>query len=270
MADVHIDEHLETIDWGKQQDDGSVLLSPAWEVFIFAVSIISVLNLLQLWFIQNPDLDQVVLIMDSILTIVFLADLVRRLVVAENRSAYLIHGYGWVDLLATIPILRILRILRIYRVLIVMRRFGGPVRALKAFFSNKAAGGLLMVLLIAILVMEWGALLVLMAERGAEGANIVNAEDAIWYVLVTMSTVGYGDTYPTTDLGRIFGALVIVVGVGVFGTLAGFLANVFLAPADAVVAAAPPAADVEATVDGTADAVEGGAAVEPGDGQGSS
>ena len=49
MADI--DEHLERIDWGTQQDDGSVLLSPAWEVFILAVSIISVLNLLQLWII---------------------------------------------------------------------------------------------------------------------------------------------------------------------------------------------------------------------------
>ena len=128
MTDVHIDEHLETIDWGKQQDDGSVLLSPAWEVFILAVSILSVLNLLQLWIIQNPDIDQVVVIMDTILTVYFAADLFRRLAVADDRRAYLIRGWGWVDLLATFPFLRILRILRIIRVIMVMRRFGGPLR----------------------------------------------------------------------------------------------------------------------------------------------
>ena len=241
MADI--DEHLERIDWGTQQDDGSVLLSPAWEVFILAVSIISVLNLLQLWIIENPDIDQVVVIMDSFLTVVFASDLVRRLAVADDRRAYLVRGWGWVDVLATFPVLRILRILRIARVLMVMRRFGGPTRAFKAFFSNRAAGGLLLVLLMATLVMEWGALLVLAVERGAEGANIENAQDAIWYVLVTMSTVGYGDQYPVTDLGRLIGSITIVLGVGVFGTLTGFLANFFLAPSEAATVIEAPAAE---------------------------
>jgi voltage-gated potassium channel len=45
-----------------------------------------------------------------------------------------------------------------------------------------------------------------------------------------MSTVGYGDQYPVTEVGRLTGALIIVIGVGVFGTLTGFLANAFLAP----------------------------------------
>ena len=45
-----------------------------------------------------------------------------------------------------------------------------------------------------------------------------------------MSTVGYGDHFPVSDLGRMFGALTIIVGVGVFGTLTGFLANAFLSP----------------------------------------
>ena len=96
-----------------------------------------------------------------------------------------------------------------------------------------------MVLLIAILVMEWGALLILAVERGAEGSNIETAEDAVWYLLVTMSTVGYGDHFPVTDLGRIIGSAIIVVGVGVFGTLTGFLANAFLAPSETASAIAP-------------------------------
>ena len=59
------------------------------------------------------------------------------------------------------------------------------------------------------------------------------AGDALWYVIVTMSTVGYGDRYPVTEIGRMFGVVIIVVGVGVFGTLTGFLANAFLSPSDA-------------------------------------
>jgi len=252
------DEHLDQVEWGRQQDDGEVLLSPSWEVFVLGVSILSVFNLLIVLVIRNPDIDQIFVIMDSLLTVIFLVDLGRRLVVAQNRRAYLLRGYGWIDVLAAFPLLRILRLLRVIRMLRVMRRLGGPYRAFKAFFSNKAAGGLLSVLLIALLVLEFGALAVLAVERGAEGANIETASDAIWYLLVTMSTVGYGDQYPVTGTGRLFGSLIIVVGVGVFGTLTGFLANAFLAPSEVKEMATPPG--VVNSDDGASDASEDGEA----------
>jgi hypothetical protein len=243
MTDVDIDKHLEQIEWGKQQDDGEVLLSAAWEVFVLGVSILSIFNMAVVLIVRNPHIDQIFVIMDAILTVIFLSDLARRLVVAENPRRYMVHGYGWIDLLAAFPVLRILRLLRIYRALRVMRRFGGPLKAFKAFFSNKAAGGLLSVVLVGLLVMEFGALAILWVESGAEGANIETASDAIWYLIVTMSTVGYGDYYPVTGAGRLIGALIILVGVGVFGTLTGFLANAFLAPSEVVAAAAPPRAE---------------------------
>jgi hypothetical protein len=67
-------------------------------------------------------------------------------------------------------------------------------------------------------------------EQKAPGANITTASDALWYVIVTMATVGYGDQYPVTTEGREMGTLVIIIGVGIFGTLTGYLANLFLAP----------------------------------------
>ena len=47
---------------------------------------------------------------------------------------------------------------------------------------------------------------------------------------MTISTVGYGDQFPVTNGGRVMGAFIIVVGVGIFGTFTGYLANLFLAP----------------------------------------
>jgi voltage-gated potassium channel len=255
MTSTNIDDHLDRVDWGRQQKNGEVLLSPSWEVFILGISILSVFNLFLVLIVGNPDIHMVFVIMDALLTGIFLMDVLRRMVVADSVRRYLIHGYGWVDLIAAFPILRILRLVRIVRVVLVMRRLGGPIHALKAFFSNRAAGGLLSVLLIAILVMEFGALGVLAAERGVEGANIETAEDALWYMLVTMSTVGYGDFYPVSSLGRAIGSLIIIVGVGVFGTLTGFLANVFLAPREAAQSAAPPAA--ESPAEGSDDAEAG-------------
>jgi voltage-gated potassium channel len=104
---------------------------------------------------------------------------------------------------------------------------------------------------------------VLALERTAPGATIVTASDAVWYLLVTMSTVGYGDVYPVTDLGRLIGSLIIVVGVGIFGTLTGFLANAFLAPSEAAAAVLPiadqePEAELGPRAATTADADQAG------------
>ena len=220
----------ERISWGQQSPDGQVLLSMPWEIFVLGVSLLSIINLFLLLFIRDPDVEQVVILMDAVLVSIFLIDFVRRLRVAKDDRAYLLRGKGWLDLISNLPMLRIARILRMVRVTRVVQRMGGPEVAVKAFFVNKASGSLFVVIIIALLVLEFGSLLVLRAEEGAAGANILTASDAIWYSLVTMSTVGYGDRYPVTDVGRVFGSLTIIVGVGVFGTLTGFLANAFLAP----------------------------------------
>jgi Ion channel len=84
-------------------------------------------------------------------------------------------------------------------------------------------------------------------EQGAAGAEIVTAGDALWYVVVTISTVGYGDLAPVTRGGRVLGTFIIIVGVGIFGTFTGYLANLFLAPRRAVAQEGP--ADVQRRVD---------------------
>lgn len=221
------------IPWNSQTEDGQVLLGMPWEIFVLGCAILSIFNIALALIIRSPDLTQVVTIMDGILVIAFAIDFARRLRVATDDRAYFIQGRGWLDLVSIIPMLRIARVLRILRVMRIVRRMGGLERALMIFFKNRATGGLLLVLLIAILVLEFGSLLILAAERPNPDANITTAGDAIWYTIVTMSTVGYGDQYPVTQLGRLFGVIIIVVGVGVFGTLTGFLANAFLAPAEA-------------------------------------
>ncbi|MEX1296435.1 MAG: ion transporter [Candidatus Limnocylindrales bacterium] len=225
----------EPIPWNSQTEDGQVLLGMPWEIFVLGCALLSILNLVLALLIRNPDIEQVVAIMDTMLVVIFAIDLLRRLRVADDDRAYMTKGWGWLDLVSIVPMLRIARVLRIVRVARIVGRMGGPEKAMRAFFANKATGGLLLVVLIAILVMEFGSLAVLWAERTSPDANITTAEDAVWYLIVTMSTVGYGDQFPVTQVGRLIGAFIIVVGVGVFGTLTGFLANVFLSPSDETV-----------------------------------
>ncbi len=218
------------IAWQSQSADGQVLLSMPWEIFVLCVAVLSIVNLVLAIVLREPDLEEVIIIIDFILIVIFAIDLLRRLRVADDNRAYLLRGYGWLDFISIFPALRIARLLRIVKVTKILQRMGGPETAVRVFFKDKAAGGLLMVVFIAIMVLEFGSLAVLRVEVNASGANITSAQDAVWYVIVTMSTVGYGDFYPVTGLGHLIGSLIIVVGVGVFGTLTGFLANAFLSP----------------------------------------
>ena len=67
-------------------------------------------------------------------------------------------------------------------------------------------------------------------EGRSPDANIVTGGDALWWGFVTITTVGYGDFYPVTGLGRMVGVLVMFAGVGIIGALASILASLLVPP----------------------------------------
>jgi voltage-gated potassium channel len=85
-------------------------------------------------------------------------------------------------------------------------------------------------LFLIIVVLEFGGMGMVYVEGSSPDANIRTPSDALWYTYVTITTVGYGDRYPVTAEGRLIGILIMTAGVGLFGTLTGYLANAFLAP----------------------------------------
>ena len=72
-----------------------------------------------------------------------------------------------------------------------------------------------------------GSISILQVETVPE-SNIKTASDAIWWAFTTITTVGYGDVYPVTAGGRVIAALLIITGVGLFGTFTGFVAAWFV------------------------------------------
>jgi hypothetical protein len=202
-----------------------------YEIFVGVLSIISILNIFLGWLIPDPDLTGVINIMNGLFSIVFLGDFTYRILTAPSKSHYFFRDFGWADLFASLPLpqFKILRVFRLFRVYRLMKKVG-PKTIVNTLVKDRAGSALYVLLLMGVLVLEFGALGVLRAEKANPDANIQTAADAVWYVLVTISTVGYGDRYPTTGLGRIWGAVIIIVGVGIFGTFTGFLANFFLSP----------------------------------------
>ena len=216
-----------------------------WEMFVFGLAILSIVNMVLVIFAPLAEVDDVVLTVDVVLSFVFLGDFLTRLHNAHDKRSYFIQGLGWLDLISCVPFLRFARIVRISRVIRKLRAEGGLRSTLAALGAARASSSLLLVVFVAILMWEFGSMAILAVESRDPDGNIKTASDALWYSLVTMSTVGYGDRFPVSNLGRIIGAIIIIVGVGLFGTITGFLANAFLAPRSETApdATAPAAAD---------------------------
>jgi voltage-gated potassium channel Kch len=140
-----------------------------------------------------------------------------------------VAGGGWADLAATVPLLRIFRLIRCVRVARLLRRKGSR-RFIAEVNASRALSTFLLTIFLVMVVVELAGATIFYVEQGAEGSNIASAGDAIWWGLVTITSVGYGDRYPVTGWGRIIGVLLLFAGIGLFSVLTGFIANAFIAP----------------------------------------
>jgi voltage-gated potassium channel len=150
------------------------------------------------------------------LTAVFVAEFAVRFAASFDRSAYL-RGH-WIDLVALIPAIRQFRILRLLRLLRLVRTFASVYRALlhvERLLGNRQIASIAVVWLAVLVLTSLG---MYVAERGTNEL-IDSPLDALWWGLVTMTTVGYGDIYPVTAEGRIAASVLLVLGIALFGVI---------------------------------------------------
>jgi voltage-gated potassium channel len=169
---------------------------------------------------------------DTAVCLIFLVDFFVRLRHAESKRAFL--KWGWIDLLASIPNLELLRwgrFVRVLRVLRLLRGIRSVHKVLTMLFQNKMEGGIVSLGLAAFLLITFASASILTCEQQSD-SNIKTAEDAVWWSVTTMTTVGYGDKYPVTTEGRIIGMVLMVAGVGMFCGLSGMVASLFLGGQD--------------------------------------
>ena len=214
---------------------GSAINRPGigpYEFFMLCLCIWALLSLAVASFARIPESAAAVLeIADYGVCIVFFLDFLRSLYRAPKRLQYLI-SWGWIDLLSSIPAVGSLRWGRAARVMRILRVMRGvrSARAIAHFIATKRAeSAFLASILLTLLVLVCASIAVLQFEPIA-GGTIKNAQDAMWWAVSTMTTVGYGDAFPITPEGRIVAVFLMASGVGLFGTLSGLVASWFLSP----------------------------------------
>lgn len=148
----------------------------------------------------------------------FVVDYLGRLVCARRRRRFVLANP--IDLLVVLaPFFRFLRLLRLVAAVSVL------TRVLRDDFRGRVVGYLVVSVSLVSFVAALG---VYEAERDAPESSITTFGDALWWVLTTITTVGYGDRYPVTTEGRLVAAALMLAGIAVLGSVTAAIATWFL------------------------------------------
>lgn len=170
---------------------------------------------------------------ELICVIVFTIEYILRIIAAEKRMNFIFSFYGIIDLLAVAPFylslgldlrsMRAIRLLRIFRILKLVRYNKALQRFNRAI--SIAREEIVIFLTAAILLIYITAVGIYFFEHEAQPDAFDNIFDSLWWAVVTLTTVGYGDIYPITVGGRIFTVIILLLGLGIVAVPTGLLAS---------------------------------------------
>jgi voltage-gated potassium channel len=156
-----------------------------------------------------------------VLWAILLAEYLVRLVVTPDRRGYLKRR--WAEpATVVVPPLQPWHLLGIERMSLLLHEAELRVEAILRHHS------LFRVLIAAAATLFLGAWLVLLFEENTKSSNIHSYPDALWWAIVTVTTVGYGDRYPVSEGGRAVAAILMLLGIGLIGVLTATVASVFV------------------------------------------
>ena len=231
--------------------------SNAYELFVLVLTILSLAVMVLLILPLPPATEKLLTIYDNLICVVFLGDFAMRVRRAPSFGQYFFRERGWLDLLGSIPSLgvfkyaalfRLARLSRLARIVRLLRGKRGQ-EIVKDVLTHRSQYAAFVTITAAGLVMVIASILVLTFEAASADSNIKTGGEALWWTIVTLTTVGYGDFFPVTTGGRITAVFVMFMGVGIIGALASILASFLVAPPE------PESNPEPATVAATASSV---------------
>ncbi len=157
---------------------------------------------------------------------------------AKARLRYVVSFLAIVDLISILPFyipfaipidLRILRLLRLVRMmrLLKLHRYSSSLQMMGTVLRKKASS-IITVLIVMLLLLLISATIMYGIESAAQPDKFQNIGAGLWWAVATLTTVGYGDIYPVTGLGKLFSALIAVLGIGLVALPTSLLSAGFL------------------------------------------
>ena len=168
-----------------------------------------------------------------VITIFFTIEYILRIITVKKASNYIFSFYGIIDLLSTIPLylsfilagsnallaVRALRLLRVFRILKITRYMGEANKLNKALRDSKPK---ILVFLFAVLILSIIAGTIMYLVEG-EQSGFVSIPISVYWCIVTLTTVGFGDIAPVTPLGQFIAAIIMIMGYGIIAVPTGIV-----------------------------------------------
>jgi voltage-gated potassium channel len=152
--------------------------------------------------------------------------------ISPNWRDYFFRQWGWLDLLGSVPIafgplwIAVLRLARLPRLVSITRDLRAKdSEQIKRELRGDPKTALLFTILLSVVMITVAGVVILQIEGHSPQANIRSGADAFWWAFVTITTVGYGDLYPTSGPGRLMAMILMMIGVSIFAVLTSFLAS---------------------------------------------
>jgi len=209
--------------------------SKSGRVFDLFIQALIILSLISFSIETLPDLSessrQLLRSIEVMTVSIFTVEYLLRIVVAEKKLSFIFSFFGLIDLMAILPFyistgidlraIRAFRFLRVFRAFKLMRYNTAITRFQNAFESIREE--LILFFSTAAILLFFAAVAVYYCERDAQPEAFASIFHSLWWAVITLTTVGYGDIYPVTALGRIFTFLVLMVGLGIVAVPAGLM-----------------------------------------------
>ncbi len=123
-------------------------------------------------------------------------------------------------------IVQFLRLFRLFRVLKLLRYYGSIDVIFQVIKKNSQY--LFSIIVILLIFLSFSSYLFYMFESAVQPDNVKDFDDAFWWAIETTSTVGYGDVFPVTEIGKLFTVIIMLIGIGLIALPTGILASGFL------------------------------------------
>ena len=222
--------------------------SRIFDISIIALIILNVILVIADTFSLPPLINEISSIMETISVIIFSIEYICRVWTSDllfpknkpfiSRLKYIFSFMALIDLFAILPfyipfiikidlrVLRMLRIIRLFRVFKI-NRYTSALTSIATVFKKKK-NQLISSIFVVLLLMIVASVLMYNVEHEAQPEAFENAFSALWWAVATLTTVGYGDIYPITVLGKILSAVIALLGIGLVAVPTGIISAGFM------------------------------------------